>query len=246
MRRIIEWITTVPFLMLFGVALLVFDIAGRIVRPFSLRAFEIVMASLQRTLTALFVICGTTIAIDRHPDIDANTGYVVISNHQSLFDIVMIGGFLFTNYPKYVAKAELARWIPSVSLNLRRGGNALIQRNDRRQSLSAIVEMAAVAQERNVSVVIFPEGTRSQRGELGPFKRAGTNALLNAADRLPVIPTAIEGSWRLNKMTPLRFGSQVKIKFGKPMPRHPNDADEMREAAQRFIAQTIEDWAENP
>ena len=67
----------------------------------------------------------------------------MVSNHQSMFDIVVIGGVLFTNYPKYVAKKELGRWLPSISLNLRRGGNALIDRKDRIGSLRAITEAAS-------------------------------------------------------------------------------------------------------
>ncbi|MDH4119315.1 MAG: 1-acyl-sn-glycerol-3-phosphate acyltransferase, partial [Acidimicrobiia bacterium] len=131
MRRVLSWILTVPFWIAFGLCLLVFDVAARLVRPFSLRAFEWLMAALQRSLVAVFSLIGTRIDVERHPDIESNTGYVIISNHQSLIDIVLIGGLLFTNYPKYVAKAELGKWIPSVSLNLKHGGNALIDRKDR-------------------------------------------------------------------------------------------------------------------
>ena len=242
MRRLLSWTTTLLFLPAFGLTLLVFDIAGRLVRPVSLRAFEVVMGALQRTLTSLFSICGTRIEMEKHADIESNRGYVIISNHQSLFDITMIGGFLFTNYPKYVAKTELGRWIPSVSLNLRRGGNALIDRKDRDQAVEAITEMARIAQDRNVSVVIFPEGTRSPDGTLKRFRRAGTVALLEAADRLPVIPTAIDGSWRLNSMTPVPFGTRVRIRFGQPIARRPDDAGDVLAAARRQIADTMDRW----
>ena len=246
MRRLLSWATTLVFLPAFGLTLVVFDIAGRLVRPISLRAFEVVMGALQRTLTGLFSICGTRIEMEKHPDIESNQGYVIISNHQSLFDITMIGGFLFTNYPKYVAKTELGRWIPSVSLNLRRGGNALIDRKDRDQAVVAITEMARVAQERGVSVVIFPEGTRSADGRLKRFRRAGTVALLEAADRLPVIPTAIDGSWRLNDMTPVPFGTTVKVRFGQPIPRRPGDANDVLRAAQSQIAEALDEWQASP
>ncbi len=245
MRRIVEWATTAITLTLFGVTLLAFDIAGRVVRPFSLRAFEFVMAALQRTLAELFRLSGTTIDVERHPSIRPRTGYVIISNHQSLLDIAMIGGWLFTNFPKYVAKAELGKWIPSISLNLKHGGNALIERTDRGQAVTAITEMAAVAQERNVSVVIFPEGTRSGGSELKPFKRAGSIALLETADRLPVIPTVIDGSWRLHRMTPIRFGSRVRIRFGEPMLRSAGDAEQMLERARSFITSTLAEWSED-
>jgi 1-acyl-sn-glycerol-3-phosphate acyltransferase len=228
----------------FGLTLLVFDIVGRIVRPFSLRGFEIVMGALQRTLVAVFKILGTKVEVERDPGIEANTGYAIISNHQSVIDIVLIGGLLFTNYPKYVAKSELRRWIPSVSLNLKHGGNALIDRTDRRQAIRAITEMARTAQERNVSVVIFPEGTRSKDGSLGEFKPAGSQALLRAADRLPVVPTAIDGSWRLHRLWPAPIGQRVRVRFGAPIPRSKGDEKDLTEAAHAFIAATLAEWSE--
>lgn len=243
MKRALQWILTIPFWIGFGLCLLLFDIAGRIVRPFSLRAFEGVMAALQRSLMSVFKVLGTKVVVERDPGIKPNTGYVVISNHQSLIDIVMIGGLLFTNYPKYVAKAELGRWIPSISLNLKHGGNALIDRKDRSQSVRAIIAMAKKAQERNVSVVIFPEGTRSRTGELGDFRPAGSAALLKAADRLPVIPTAIHGSWRLHKLWPAPIGATVRIRFGAPMERTEGDHERMLAASYGFIKDSLEAWA---
>lgn len=245
---LLDWITTVPLVVGFGVSFLVFDIAGRVVRPFSLRGFERVMAALQWTLVRIFRMCGTRIEVDRSPLVRSRTGYAVISNHQSMFDIAMIGGLLFSNYPKYVAKRELGRWIPSISLNLRWGGNALIDRRDRGQALEAITSMAATAQRRNVSVVIFPEGTRSRDGSLGDFKRAGSEALLRAADRLPVVPTAIDGSWKLlrNNLLPVPFRTRVRIRFGDPIPRVEDDAAAVAERAQEWISTTLEQWRERP
>ncbi len=137
-KRTWRWIVTIPFLLSFGLVLVVYDIAGRLVRPFSLTGFEWVMASLQRSLVAVFRIFGTRVKIDRDPAVKPKTGYVVISNHQSMLDIALIGGILFSNLPKYVAKAELGRWIPSVSLNLKKGGHALIDRKDALQALATI------------------------------------------------------------------------------------------------------------
>jgi len=245
-RRVLSWILTVPFWIAFGLCLLVFDVAARLVRPFSLRAFEWLMAALQRSLVAVFSLIGTRIDVERHPDIESNTGYVIISNHQSLIDIVLIGGLLFTNYPKYVAKAELGKWIPSVSLNLKHGGNALIDRKDRIQSVRAITEMARTAQDRNVSVVIFPEGTRSKDGTLGEFRPAGSEALLKAANRLPVIPTAIHGSWRLHKLVPAPIGQRVRIRFGAPIDRTEGDHRVLGETARAMIAATLTEWAAEP
>lgn len=202
------------------------------------------MAALQKTLISVFRICGTRVVVERSGRIVPHTGYAVIANHQSLFDIALLGGILFSNYPKYVAKKELGRWIPSISLNLRRGGNAIIDRSSREQAVEAIAKMAADAQARGVSVVIFPEGTRSRTGDLGPFKPAGALTMLSAADALEVIPAVIDGSWRLlaNNLLPVPFGTVVRIRLGDPITRSPGDAAQVLDQAERYISSTLESW----
>lgn len=229
------WAVTLPFLIAFGLVLAVFDIVGRLVRPFSLTAFEWVMGALQATLVLVFRAFGTHVDVDRSPAIRRHTGYVIISNHQSLFDIALIGGLLFSNLPKYVAKAELGSWIPSVSLNLKKGGHALIDRGDADQALAEITRLGESVQERNRSAVIFPEGTRSADGLLRPFKRAGARALLAAADRLEVVPVAISGSWQLNRLWPYRPGARVEIAFGAPLGRTADDGAAILKEAQDWI-----------
>ena len=244
MRRVRDWVFTVPFLIAFGLTLLVYDIVGRVVRPFSLRGFEYVMAALQRTLMNCFRICGTRIVVERSPAIRPNTGYAIVSNHQSMFDIVLIGGLLFTNFPKYVAKKELGRWLPSISLNLRWGGNAIIDRGDRAAAVAEITDMAETAQRRNVSVAIFPEGTRSRDGRLQKFRRAGSQALLAGAGQLPVVPVAVDGAWKLleNNLMPIPFGTTVRVRFGDPIGRESEDAAIRAKEAEAWIAETLDEW----
>lgn len=238
MKTLWSWAVTIPFLILFGAVLLFYDIVGRAVRPFSLTGFEWVMGALQWTLVWVYRIFGTRLDIERSPAVAPHTGYVIISNHQSLYDIVLIGGVLFSNLPKYVAKSELGRWIPSVSLNLKRGGHALIDRGDAASALAEITGLGKRVQARNRSAVIFPEGTRSKDGSLQPFKRAGARALLAAADQLAVVPVAIQGSWRLNKVWPFHPGAKVRIAIGPPLARTAEDgAARLREARDWIEAQ---------
>ncbi len=244
MGTIRDWVFTIPFLIAFGLTLGFYEIVGRLALLRGPRAFEKSMASLQKTLVGTFRICGMKVEIEKSDLIEPNRGYAIISNHQSMFDIVIIGGTLYTNYPKYVSKKELGKWIPSISLNLTRGGNALIDRKDRSQSLRAIREMAATAQERDVSVMIFPEGSRSRDGELREFKRGGMSVMLKKADKLPVIPVAVDGSWRLlvNNLFPVPYGTKVRVRFGDPIVRTEADADEVASEAEAWIRTTIDEW----
>ncbi len=152
---------------------------------------------------------------------------------------------LFTNYPKYVAKRELGRWLPAVSFNLTHGGNALIDRDDPRQALRAIKELGDQCQARGTAVVIFPEGTRSRDGELGEFRTSGTVSLLRAAPDLAVIPTTIDGSWKLlrHRLFPIPFGTEIRVRFGDPIARRPyEDATELVARARAEIDATLQGW----
>lgn len=240
MKKLTSWIITGPFLVVFALVLVLYEAVGRIVRPFSLTGFEWVMGALQRTLVDVFRLFGTRLQVERSPLVRPYTGYVIVSNHQSLFDIALIGGLLFSNLPKYVAKVELSRWIPSVSLNLKQGGHAIIDRTNASQALAEIRDFGKRVQERNRSAVIFPEGSRSRDGTLKPFKRAGARALLEAADALPVVPVAVQGSWRLNRMWPFQPGTAVKVWIGEPIARTAGDATERLKEAQEWIASRVE------
>ena len=210
MRKVIDWIFTIPFLIGFGLTLVVFEPIARIARLFGLRPMEVTMGVMQRVLIAVFRLGGTRLEVERSPLILPRTGYILVSNHQSLFDVPIFGGLLFSNYPKYVSKKELGRWLPSVSFNLTHGGNAIIDRKDPVQARAAIRELGEAAEQRNVAVVIFPEGTRSRDGRLKSFRTGGLAELLDAAPSLPVVPTAIDGAWELlkNKLFPIPFGTE--------------------------------------
>jgi 1-acyl-sn-glycerol-3-phosphate acyltransferase len=95
--------------------------------------------------------------------------------------------------------------------------------------VDAIRQLAASVRERGVSAVIFPEGTRARHGELGPFKRRGTLALLEAAPEIPVVPVCTDQSWHLlrHNLMPVPFGTTVRVWIGDPIARQP---DEDREA----------------
>ncbi|MEN8114453.1 MAG: lysophospholipid acyltransferase family protein [Actinomycetota bacterium] len=245
MKQIRDWLFSIPTAAVFGLALGVFHVAGLVARPFGIRAFENVMAALQRTLIWSFKISAVRVVTEGRGRFERRGGYIFVSNHQSMYDVPIFGGLLPRNYPKYVAKRSLAKGIPSVSLNLRVGGNALIDRGDREQAMAAIREMAADAERRDVSVVIFPEGTRSREGELGEFRPGGLAAIMEAAPNLPIVPTAIDGSWRvfLHNMFPIPFGAVVHIRFGEPIVRTPDESPvEALSACQTWIEATLDEW----
>jgi len=244
-RRALDWVFTVPFLVAFGLLLGIFDPLQRIARLFGQRPQEIVVGVLQRCLISAFGLCGTRLSVERAPDVKPWTPYLVVSNHQSMFDVPIFGALLFTNFPKYVAKRSLAKWIPSISYNLRRGGNALINRRDPDQALAAIRQLATAVEARGVSAVIFPEGTRARRGELGSFRPRGTLELLKAAPQTDILPVVIDGSWRLlrHNLLPVPFGVRVRVAIASPIARQPGeDPQAVLHRVEAQIRSTLDAW----
>jgi 1-acyl-sn-glycerol-3-phosphate acyltransferase len=114
----------------------------------------------------------------------------VAANHQSIFDIFAIYGWL-PNIFKWIMKAEL-RKIPLVGKACETAGHIFI---DRTNPVSAKIslEKAENQLKNGVSVVIFPEGTRTKTGNPGVFKKG---AFRIATDlRLPILPVTIRGSF---------------------------------------------------
>ena len=245
-----DWLFTAPFLAAFGLVLLVFDVLQRPARLLGRRPHERVVNGLQRSLVASLRLCGTRVLVERDGLLDGRP-CLFVSNHQSMLDIPILGTVLSKHFLKFVSKRELARrWIPSISYNLRRGGNALIDRRDRPGALEEIRRLGREeVAGRGVSAVIFPEGTRARDGVLGPFRPQGTLALLAAVPDAPVVPVAIDDSWKLLRhgMRPVPFGTRVRVHVGRPLERTAGeDPAALIAEAEAQIRETLRRWREPP
>ena len=241
--RWVDWLVTPPFLLAFAATLVGFDPLLRISRLFGLRPEEYVGGALQWWLArVVFPVAGTRLVVERDPGVRPDTPYLVIANHQSMFDIPIFAALLFRNHPKYISKRELAKWLPSISYNLRRGGHAIIDRDDRGGAVAVIRALAAQVRARGVTAVIFPAGTRARFGKLGAFKTAGALALLKDAPDVPVVVVAIDESWRLlrRNLLPIPFGTRVRVRIGAPIARRPDeDRTQLLADARDEIARTL-------
>lgn len=225
MRTILSWVGTVLFSVAFGLTLVVFDVLMRVTFLLGRRPSQYVMGALQSVLIADMRLAGIRIEVERSAKIRPNTSYIIVSNHQSMFDIPVFGWQFFTNFPKYISKLELAKWIPAISVQLRRGGHALIDRKDRESSVKAIHKLAHEIIAHGVSAVIYPEGTRARGGELAPFKPIGTVTLLKEAPDAAVVPVCIDNSWRIMQhgMRPIPWGVRMRFWAGDPIERRPDE-----------------------
>jgi 1-acyl-sn-glycerol-3-phosphate acyltransferase len=138
---------------------------------------------------------------------------IFMSNHQSGFDILSLLAAMPRRF-YWIAKKELFD-IPVFGTSMRRGGYIPLDRSHGRQALKSMGNAAGIIKE-GKSVVIFPEGTRSNDGHLLPFKRGGF--ILARMAGVPVVPVTINGSGRINPAGRIRLSSgDIVITLHQPL-----------------------------
>lgn len=159
-------------------------------------------------------LLGGTYVFNNPQDLPTDRPLIIVSNHQSMHDISPIIWFMRKHHPKFVSKKELGRGYPSVSYNLRVSGSALIDRNDKKQSLQEIAKLGQYIEAHNRSAVIFPEGTRSRNnGHPKPFKPTGMKLLMRNAPSALIVPISINNSWKMLKYGKFPVGIFGRITF---------------------------------
>lgn len=116
--------------------------------------------------------------------------YVVAANHQSYWDAFLMYGFLGVKF-KWIMKKELGK-VPFVGWACRMAGHIFIDRSSRVSSMESI-KRAESQLKNGMSVVIFPEGTRTSDGKMARFKRGAF--LISEELGLPILPVAIDGNY---------------------------------------------------
>ncbi|RLD25326.1 MAG: 1-acyl-sn-glycerol-3-phosphate acyltransferase, partial [Bacteroidetes bacterium] len=127
--HILSYPLSAIFFILFMLILLVFEPIQRIcLRIFGYQAHKMSVG----LFNGLFLIClhvvGTTFRFKIEGEIPKSVPIIIVSNHQSLWDIPPIIWFLRRIHPKFISKKELGKGIPSISYNLKYGGSVLIDR----------------------------------------------------------------------------------------------------------------------
>jgi 1-acyl-sn-glycerol-3-phosphate acyltransferase len=149
--------------------------------------------------------------------------FVVVANHQSILDILLLSRM--PREMKWVAKEELFK-IPWVGTMLRMSGDIAIRRGDAESGGEALSRAKAYL-ARGMSVMIFPEGTRSKTGALLPFKSGAFRLALEAG--VPVLPVAVHGTARgMPKGGPWVNPCRARARILAPVPVEPYGGDAVR------------------
>jgi 1-acyl-sn-glycerol-3-phosphate acyltransferase len=171
----------------------------------------------------LIKLTGCPVTVSGREFIPKKGGLCFVSNHGSIFDIVIL--LAYAGRPiGFVAKKELSR-IPLVNIWILLIGGIFIDRNSPRRALRSIAAGAARIKSGG-AIIIFPEGSRSRGRGLLPFRPGAFKlATLSGA---PIVPVAIEGSYEVFEKTRSVLAHPVRVSFCEPVHTTDLPADERR------------------
>ena len=215
MRKLIAYPLSVVYYLLFGWTLIIFHpVQWVCLNLFGYKAHKKSVDILNFFLLVNTYVLGTRYKVNNKEKLPKEGGpFIIVSNHQSMYDVITLGWFMHKLHPKFISKVELGKGIPSISYNLRHGGSVLIVRNNPKQSLSAIKEMGQYIEKNKRSAIIFPEGTRSKNGIPKPFAENGIKILCKYAPSAQIIPVTINNSWKITRWNSFPLGVWNKIEL---------------------------------
>lgn len=220
MQKVLAYPLTVLYLFCFGITLVVFHpIQWFCFNVFGYQAHKITVDWLQFFLMRCLNVLGTRFSFDNQFQIDLNQPIIIVANHQSMYDISPIMWYMRKYHPKFIAKKELGKGIPSVSYNLRHGGSVLIDRKNARQALPAIMKFGEYIENSKRAAVIFPEGTRSKDGTPKPFQTKGLEILIKKIPSATIVPISVNNSWKMLRYGkfPMGIGNHLKFTVHQPI-----------------------------
>jgi 1-acyl-sn-glycerol-3-phosphate acyltransferase len=162
----------------------------------------------------ILAVSGVRVRVRGVEHVRGDGPQIFFSNHASFFDVFGLLAHLPVQY-RWLAKVELFQ-LPLFGKVMSYGGYIPIDRSNPRDAYASVVA-AAERIRAGTSIVIFPEGTRSDDGRLQEFKSGG--AILAIRAQVPVVPVAILGTHRVMPKGSLRIlPGRVEIRIGKPIP----------------------------
>jgi 1-acyl-sn-glycerol-3-phosphate acyltransferase len=185
----------------------------------------------------ILTICGVAVKVNGMTQLDPKQQYVFMVNHQSHIDIPVLVQSLPAFQLRWIAKRELL-WVPFFGWAMWASKHITVNRSDRFDA-SGSLKKAKQRMKGGISLVIFPEGTRSSDGNLLPFKRGGL--LLAVKTQTPIVPVTIIGSsailpkgdWRIRQ-------GQIEVTVCAPVP-----VENYRPGALRVLSGRVQALIEN-
>ena len=193
-------------------------------------------------LKSAFFLGAIRVKVQGAENFNSEENYVVIANHQSLLDVVILMAYLPQRIV-FFAKKELSK-VPILSYDLKNMEHVLVDRQNKSSALLQLEKMKDRL-DKKFNAFIFPEGTRSLNGEIKPFKRGAFH--LAAQAKKAVIPCYIHGSIKLLKKNQTLFlPGVIHLVIGKPIDDPFTDSSkEVSKRLQQKAEESIRDLQNN-
>lgn len=162
----------------------------------------------------LLAVGGVKVRVEGLEKLDPKGSYVLVSNHLSLMDTPLVIRHIPLQF-RFFAKQGLFR-VPFIGTHLRRAGHLPVVRDNPRAGLRLLSEGARIIRERGISVLIFPEGGRSE-GPIREFKEGAAYVAIKAG--VPAVPIGICGTRESLPMgSVIVRPAEVRLRVGDPIP----------------------------
>lgn len=205
-RTLITYIVILVLTIIGALLIIVVGLLKSPYAPFNNRVIRIWASSIIRS-------SGTRLTVEGKERLDPRQPYVYISNHLSTFDIIATA-YILPGTVRFIAKKELFR-IPLFAQGMAAAGMIKIDRGNSEEARKTISEAVRVVKN-GVSIIVFPEGTRSRTGQIQNFKKGGF--ILALSGQIPIVPISISGSQYVNrKNSPILRPGRIKLKILEPI-----------------------------
>ncbi len=161
----------------------------------------------------------------------ATTPAILLSKHQSTFETLLLPT-LMPHPLAFVFKRELLR-IPFFGWSMARLDMIHIDRESRAQALKHVVAQGKRLLAQGTWIILFPEGTRIDRGQKGTYQTAGTRLAVEAG--APVIPIAVSSGKCWPRQGFIKHGGIVDVSIGKPIPSVGREPKELMREVEAWI-----------
>ena len=169
-------------------------------------------------------LAGLRIKIQGLERLDPNETYIFMLNHSSFLDILLAFACIPHNF-RIITKEEIF-WMPLMGWALKRSGQIPMNRTNPRKGLESL-RHASELLKKKISIVVFPEGTRTPDGAIKDFKP--TLFILPIRSGIPVVPVLIEGTFEaLKRGSVLLNPVPLKLTFYEPIPSDSFSSDRDR------------------
>ena len=185
-----------------------------VVFPFDFTRGKMLSKIVRYWARTIFLSAGKKTKIIGLENLDSSKNYIFAANHSSSLDIPLMLGFIpFWIVP--ISKIEL-KWIPFLGWAMQMGGHVFVDRRNHEKAMSSLKKAKESLTRRPRSILLFPEGSRTDDGQLKQFKSGGLSIAIEAS--IPVVPVAIYGTFEsLNKSSWYFKNQKLVIKLGKPI-----------------------------